>query len=97
MAGESGRTMEGPVKCGNAERAKLHLSDDDVGWAPTAAVFFLCMQKLTITGEEADGGLGKGDTGQDSTIDDSLEAFYNRHAAFVFTLHMPLTGPIGTA
>ena len=47
MVGELGNTIEGSAKCGNAECAKLRLSDDDVGWAPTAAVFFLCMQMLT--------------------------------------------------
>jgi hypothetical protein len=38
MAGELGSTIEGSAKCGNAGRAKLHLSDRDVG---SAAVIFL--------------------------------------------------------
>jgi hypothetical protein len=51
MVGELRRTTKGSAKCGNVGRAKLRLSDDDVG---TAALIFLCTQKLTITGEEAE-------------------------------------------
>jgi hypothetical protein len=53
MVGDLGSTTKGSAKCGNG-RAKLRLSDDDVG---TAALIFLCTQKLTIrygTGEEAE-------------------------------------------
>ena len=67
MVGELGSTTKGSAKCGNG-RAKLRLSDGDVG---TAALIFLCTQKLTITVlvrrlRKFDGGLGKGATGQDS-------------------------------
>lgn len=74
MVGELGSTTKGSAKCGNG-RAKLRLSDGDVG---TAALIFFCTQKLTITVlarrlRKFDGGLGKGATGQDSGSHDTID------------------------
>jgi hypothetical protein len=79
MVGDLGSTTKGSAKCGNG-RAKLRLSDDDVG---TAALIFLCTQKLTIMVRvrrlrKFDGGLSKGATGQDSGSHDTIDMFLDQ-------------------
>lgn len=75
MVGELGSTTKGSAKCGNG-RAKLRLSDGDVG---TAALIFFAPRSLRLRYwrgvRKFDGGLGKGATGQDSGSHDTIDMF----------------------
>ena len=79
MVGGLGSTTKGSAKCGNAGRAKLRLSDDDVGTA--ALIFLFAPRSLRLRVRRLrkfDGGLGKGATGQDSGSHDTIDMFLDQ-------------------